>query len=171
MPAARADRQTIASKPCKLFSSTPDWLVIEHVAVQTAVLTNDHKAMTALIEQLMYELHTEAKKAASSAQQEPIGRVPQATASHACPPSSNTASPPQLPFAVVDEVSSSSPAEEAGMLVGDQLVSFAHITKQTPDTLPAVAAALQVCETAASGTQYCLMEAPSFVCVHAAKQL
>ena len=93
------------------------------------------------IEQLMHELHAEVRKAGPSASDKATNRTSQPAASIAA---SNAAALPQLPFAVVDEVSTSSPAEEAGAMVGDQLISFADITRQTPNTLQAVAAALQV---------------------------
>lgn len=119
-------------------------------AVFYAVLTNDHKAVMLSIEQLMHELHAEMKNGSPSPQQGSTNR-PQPAVNHAQIPASSSAALPQLPFAVVDEVSSMSPAEEAGIMVGDQLVSFASVTKHTPNTLPAVAAALQVialCKTA-----------------------
>ena len=58
--------------------------------------------------------------------------------------STTPAAPVRRPFAVIDEVSAASPAEEAGLQIGDQLISFADITAQTANTLPAIAAALQV---------------------------
>lgn len=111
-----------------------------------AVLTNDHKRVTHQIERLMHELHAEARKAPAAdtvkrpriAETDITSIMPLHTSSNAA------AAPPMRPFAVVDEVSSSSPAEEAGVAVGDQLIAFASITGQTPNTLPAVAAALQV---------------------------
>lgn len=124
VPAVRADRQ------------------------QMAVLTNDHKRVTSQIERLMHELHAEARKAPSAdtvkrpgmAEADITSIMPLHTSSNAA------AALPMRPFAVVDEVSSSSPAEEAGVAVGDQLIAFASITGQTPNTLPAVAAALQAHE-------------------------
>ena len=93
------------------------------------------------IEQLMHELHAEVKKGSPSAADKAIDTATQPAARTAA---NNAAALPQLPFAVVDEVSTSSPAEEAGAMVGDQLISFANITRQTPNTMQAVAAALQV---------------------------
>lgn len=124
---------------------TPIHLQWVHLlGVLNAVLSNDHKALMSAIEQLMYELHAEAKKAGPSAQPEPTGTTLQNAATNAHMPDSSTASQLQLPFAVVDEVSSSSPAEEAGIVLGDQILVFADVTKQTPQTLQAVAAAVQV---------------------------
>lgn len=113
---------------------------------QVAVLTNDHKRMTSQIEQLMHELHAEARRApATDTAKRP--RVTETHTSTALPlHTSSTAVPVMRPFALVDEVCSDSPAEEAGVAVGDQLIAFASITGQTPNTLTAVAAALQAHE-------------------------
>ena len=109
-----------------------------------AVLTNDHKAVTSFIEQLMHELHAEVRTAQQVSGMQPARNMPPST-NAAQAAASNAAHSSHLPFAVVDEISSSSPAEEAGINLGDQLISFADITKQTSNTLPAVATALQVC--------------------------
>ena len=113
----------------------------------------------------MHELHAEARTApaldaakrprtleqaatptsASPSAAQSLAAQSSAAQSSAAQSSAATAPAAMLrPFAFVDEVSSSSPAEEAGVLVGDQLVAFADVTGQTQNTLPAVAAALQV---------------------------
>ena len=118
------------------------------VSCVTAVSTNNHKRLTNQIEQLMHELHAEARKAPAldAAQQ---NKTTDTSSSLAVPAQSaavmTSSSPPvNRPFAVIDEVSAASPAEEAGLQIGDQLISFADITAQTANTLPAIAAALQV---------------------------
>jgi len=120
-------------------------MLLKCILVSFAVLTNDHKRVTSQIEQLMHELHAEARRApAADTAKRP--RVTETHTSTALPlHTSSTAVPAMRPFALVDEVSSDSPAEEAGVAVGDQLIAFASVTGQTPNTLPAVAAALQVC--------------------------
>ncbi len=120
-------------------------MLLEYILISFAVLTNDHKRVTSQIEQLMHELHAEARRApATDTAKRP--RVTETHTSTALPLyTSSTAVPAMRPFALVDEVSSHSPAEEAGVAVGDQLIAFASVTGQTPNTLPAVAAALQVC--------------------------
>ena len=120
-------------------------MLLKYILMPFAVLTNDHKRVTSQIEQLMHELHAEARRApATDTAKRP--RVTETHTSTALPlHTSSTAVPAVRPFALVDEVSSNSPAEEAGVAVGDQLIAFASITGQTPNTLPAVAAALQVC--------------------------
>lgn len=141
--AARADRHNIAGDDATCmhpFNSSGFIFLL----CLNAVLSNDHKALMSAIEQLMYELHAEAKKAGPSAHPESTGTTLQTAAANAYMPDSSTASQLQLPFAVVDEVSGSSPAEEAGIVLGDQFLVFANVTKQTPRTLQAVAAAVQV---------------------------
>ncbi len=120
-------------------------MLLKCILISFAVLTNDHKRVTSQIEQLMHELHAEARRApAADTAKRP--RVTETHTSTAVPlHTSSTAVPAMRPFALVDEVSSDSPAEEAGVAVGDQLIAFASVTGQTPNTLPAVAAALQVC--------------------------
>lgn len=120
----------------------------EHNAAQT----NDHKALTRQMERLLHQLHALSNQ--------PGGGTPAAAAAAAGelarPPVPAAAAPPQgsaaaaqhpaaalPPFAVVDELSQGSPAAAAGLQLWDQMLSFAGVTKQTPDTLQAVAAALQ----------------------------
>lgn len=116
---------------------------------QVAVLTNDHKRLTNQIEQLMHELHADARQAPAS---DPAKRARTTEVSNKLALPTQPAAPmpstaPVLrPFAVIDEVSGNSPAEEAGLVVGDQLVAFADITGQTQNTLPSIAAALQANE-------------------------
>ena len=50
------------------------------------------------------------------------------------------------PFAEIDEVTEGSPAEAAGIKVGDLMVSFGRVTAQTPNVLQAVASALAASE-------------------------
>lgn len=119
------------------------------VIVCGTVLTNDHKRLTNQIEQLMHELHADARQAPAS---DPAKRARTTEVSNKLALPTQPAAPmpstaPVLrPFAVIDEVSGNSPAEEAGLVVGDQLVAFADITGQTQNTLPSIAAALQVCD-------------------------
>lgn len=117
---------------------------------KVAVLTNDHKRITNQIEQLMHELHAEARKAPAvgSAKRPRTMDVSSSLAAPAQPAASVThaAASSVTPFAVIDEVSANSPAEEAGLHVGDQLISFADISGQTANALPAIAAALQASE-------------------------
>lgn len=111
----------------------------------------------------MHELHAEARKAPAvgSAKRPRTMDVSSSLAAPAQPAASVThaAASSVTPFAVIDEVSANSPAEEAGLHVGDQLISFADISGQTANALPAIAAALQVhtCNVAKPIVCSCLM--------------
>ena len=111
------------------------------------MLTNDHKRVTNQIEQLMHELHAEARSApAVESAKRPKTTEASSRTEVPLPSVVPLAATPVLrPFAVIDEVSSSSPAEEAGLVIGDQLLAFADITGQTQNCLPSIATALQVC--------------------------
>lgn len=50
------------------------------------------------------------------------------------------------PFAKIDEVAEGSPAATAGVRLGDLMVSFGHVTAQTPNVLQAVARLLAASE-------------------------
>lgn len=121
---------------------------------QAAVLTNDLKALMAQADRLLQQLHAPIKAAASAAGTRPAPASPHVAASRPPqaapatePSSAATAASPQgpallRPFAVVDEVAEGSPAGQAGIAVGDQMLRFAGVQAQ-PSALQAVAAALQ----------------------------
>ena len=107
-------------------------------------------------ERLLQQLHAPIKAAASAAGTRQASALPRVAASRppsqaapaAEPSSAATAASPQgaallRPFAVVDEVAEGSPAGQAGIAVGDQMLRFAGVQAQ-PNALQAVAAALQV---------------------------
>ena len=118
-----------------------------------AVLSNDHKALTSQMEQLLHQLHAQSRDAGrpaaqslvSTAAAEPEPAVAAAAAASSQPPSTNgPARLPAQPFAVVDEVSTGSPASSAGIQLGDQLCAFGSATASSrPSPLQAVAAELQ----------------------------
>lgn len=96
---------------------------------------NDHKALTNRVEEVVKRLFEENKTAATTATGAPAAAPAAAAAAAPARP------PPQarpavaaphlarlLPFARVDNVAASSPAEEAGMLRGDRVVSFGSIS-------------------------------------------
>ena len=106
------------------------------------------------MEQLLHQLHALSNQpggstagGAAAAAGEParaaVGALPAAAAQQTNVQHPAAALPP---FAVVDEVSQGSPAAAAGLQLWDQMLSFAGVTKQTPNTLQAVAAALQANE-------------------------
>jgi 26S proteasome non-ATPase regulatory subunit 9 len=121
-----------------------------------AALTNDHKALTRQMEPLLHQLHSLSNDPG------PSNGLPDRTER---PPNPQLVPPPPAwlgngrgsgaagaadsgmadvppPFAVIDEVSLASPAEEAGLQLGDQLCRFGAVTWRSPGTLQAVAAEL-----------------------------
>lgn len=130
------------------FNVNPDPRPPSHNAAQS----NDHKALTRQMEQLLHQLHALSNQpgsGASSAAAADAGEPARPPAPAAAAPPQGSAAATQHPaaalppFAVVDELSQGSPAAAAGLQLWDQMLSFAGVTKQTPDTLQAVAAALQ----------------------------
>ncbi|KAK9830275.1 hypothetical protein WJX72_010756 [[Myrmecia] bisecta] len=136
-----------------------------------AVLSNDHKALTAQIDQLLQQLHAQNRPEASPSTHkkprtdaQPVRSDPgaaqasgaAAAASAAATGSLNGARPASgtaassRPYAVVDEVSPDSPASTAGIRLGDQLVSFGDVSwRDGQSELKAVAAELQASENQA----------------------
>lgn len=130
-----------------------------------AALTNDHKGLSRQMEQLLHALHAQSGQVGSSRITQP---APAAGADPSSPGALSAAAPPALrssisspqqpaaalspaaaraaaagPFAMVDELAEGSPAAEAGLQLHDQLCSFGGVTRQTPNTLQAVAAVLR----------------------------
>ncbi|PNH10580.1 26S proteasome non-ATPase regulatory subunit 9 [Tetrabaena socialis] len=122
-------------------------------------LTNDHKAMTDRLARLLAEVH-----AASRADGSPAGAVASTTSGNASAASQtnsdadgtrpgavaadgpagssgNEAFIALVPFAMVDEVSSGSPAAAAGLQVGDLLCDFGGVAVERAVGAPAAEAA------------------------------
>lgn len=111
-----------------------------------AAMTNDHKALSTQLEQLLHQLHALSRQPGSAA---PSAATTQQQAGAELHPPQGQSAPLQLaqvgrPFAAVDEVSPASPASLAGIQLGDQLCRFGNVTADTPATLQQVAATLQV---------------------------
>ena len=183
VPAIRADRQAIISAPRRLRCAVPPppelpaslpYPVGRSFHPDAAcpppppptplstVLTNDHKALSGRVEQLLHQLHAATAAGSTSSSQQQVAAASAAAAPAAATTRSAVAPeepapargaggdsaqqgalPP--PFAVIDELSADSPAEVAGLQLWDQLCSFAGVTVHTPGdggTLQAVAAAL-----------------------------
>lgn len=79
------------------------------------MLSNDHKALTAKIEQLLHQMHVERVDAQPSHSSAPShAHIDEGAGMRA--------------FAEIDEVKDGSPAAVAGMLVGDQLLALGNVT-------------------------------------------
>lgn len=117
----------------------------------TAALTNDQKALTSQMEQLLHALHAQSRQPGAPAT--PPAAAPAAPSASPPGPAAQQQQQPPLqaaqqqlrPFAVVDEVSHGSPASSAGIHLGDQLCRFGPVVADTPNTLQQVAGTLQVC--------------------------
>jgi 26S proteasome non-ATPase regulatory subunit 9 len=125
-----------------------------------AVLSTDHKALSARLEAALHALHATARSgggggagggfaaAAAPPRRAPRADAPEMVVDEAGRVASAIAVPAASvhPFAVVDEVAEGGPAAEAGVQVGDAVVRFGHATAQSPAPMAAVAAALAAAE-------------------------
>lgn len=88
------------------------------------MLSNDHKALTARIEQLLHQLHYERVGDA---------QPPERTAAPLHPNTCNVEDEGagMRAFADIDEVTTASPAAMAGLRVGDKLLALGNVTATT----------------------------------------
>ncbi len=146
-PFLRLDRLAFLSNVVQGFPrANIDIPAIRSDRVQVIRLTNDHKQLTQELEQILHQFHaraghvaerhsTAAPPAAARPAGEDTAQQPRANGAHALD---------MRPFALIDEVFEDSPAREAGVQLGDQVVEFAgSINAQTASPLSAVATALQ----------------------------
>ncbi len=126
-----------------------------------AVLSTDHKALSARLEAALHALHAAARAggggaanggafstASAAPRRAPRADAPEMIVDEAGRVASAIAVPAASvqPFATVDEVAEGGPAAEAGVQVGDAVVRFGHATAQSPAPMAAVAAALAAAE-------------------------
>mmetsp|Transcript_15665 Transcript_15665/g.25989 ORF Transcript_15665/g.25989 Transcript_15665/m.25989 type:complete len:204 (+) Transcript_15665:129-740(+) len=79
-----------------------------------ACLHTDHKQITKQIEQDLLKLHAQTRSSGTTSSQPAV-----------------ISKPSLPPFALIDEVSSDSPATAAGLCVGDAIVSFGPLTRKS----------------------------------------
>mmetsp|Transcript_108984 Transcript_108984/g.172160 ORF Transcript_108984/g.172160 Transcript_108984/m.172160 type:complete len:216 (+) Transcript_108984:80-727(+) len=104
-----------------------------------ACAQTDHVEVMKKIEAALFSLHSESRVA-----------VPREKVATLAPAEEDVdmveATPPQLPsppFALIDEVSNDSPAQEAGLAIGDLVLRFGHVCRQDTGDLNACFAAIQ----------------------------
>ena len=92
-----------------------------------AVINTDHKALMSEIEKTLHLIHADlptVEELRSTLSDAPARNVEH---SGSC-----------MPFAVIDEILDASPAKDAGLVNGDELLAFGKVTAQTLDALNAV---------------------------------
>ncbi|XP_069121598.1 26S proteasome non-ATPase regulatory subunit 9-like [Argopecten irradians] len=107
---------------------------VRHARHQIICLQNDHKAVMAEIEEELYKIHAEARKAKGESMDttEEGGSV-----------QTQSLTERLSPFADVDRVDEGSPAAEAGLKVGDAIVQFGSITSSTFQSMQNIASVVQ----------------------------
>mmetsp|Transcript_38606 Transcript_38606/g.83942 ORF Transcript_38606/g.83942 Transcript_38606/m.83942 type:complete len:223 (+) Transcript_38606:128-796(+) len=115
-----------------------------------AVLKNDHKDLSARLEQGLLALHASASNSGTRSPVEPqtvdsaadnVRSRPTNVAAE--PMEEDTPVPSASAFAMIDEVTSGSPAADDGLLVGDLVVQFGEVRHSGGGELARVAQALQ----------------------------
>lgn len=97
---------------------------------------NDYKDALSQIEQALQEHHASASSSTAEGSRTAVGAVW----------SDETTSPPspsETPFASVNEISRSSPAEQAGLKVGDRIRRFGHVNWINHEKLSKISEAVQ----------------------------
>ncbi|XP_022086107.1 26S proteasome non-ATPase regulatory subunit 9-like [Acanthaster planci] len=93
-------------------------------------LQNDHKALMVQIESSLHDLHAFERQ-----QREQGGSLPTNGA--------GSAAAALVPFARIDLVTEGSPAANAGLLVGDEIIEFGHVNTSNFKSMQDVAAVVQ----------------------------
>ncbi|CAH1796142.1 unnamed protein product [Owenia fusiformis] len=94
-------------------------------------LQNDHKALMKDIEEVLYQVHAEARLQDVTHMDTGADQsVPDAASQ-------------QTPFAKVDRVDDGSPSSKSGLLVGDELLQFGSISKENFTSLQSIGAVVQ----------------------------
>jgi len=129
--AVRNDRHRLAGAPLASRARGPS----AELAPLCAVLKTDYTHLSDALERSLHALHAAARAggaAASPSASEP--KRPRLDADSSGPAAMDTSegsepplAPPLVAFALIDEVSADSPASEAGLCVGDALLSLGDV--------------------------------------------
>ena len=100
---------------------------------------NDHKALTNRVEEIVKKLLEESSSGGNASNATMTTAATTAVAAAPAPPPAArpAAAAPRtrlIPFARVGDVAASSPAQEAGMQVGDRVVSFGTVSVSVPSS-------------------------------------
>ncbi|XP_013415550.1 26S proteasome non-ATPase regulatory subunit 9-like [Lingula anatina] len=110
-----------------------DVYTVRHARHRIACLQNDHKAKMKEIEENLYQLHEEARKQKEQAME--VDSSAQET-------KVDTAID-EKPFAKIDRVDSGSPASQAGLTLGDEIIEFGSVNVKNFTTLQNIATVVQ----------------------------
>lgn len=104
-------------------------------------LKNDHKTLMGKLEKAIEEHFAAGKTAEASAAAETAARAPEAN--HAIQSPASSSGLAAAPFAKVNSVAPDSPADEAGMQVGDRVTTFGSVNFTNHERLSKVAQVVQ----------------------------
>mmetsp|Transcript_31399 Transcript_31399/g.83543 ORF Transcript_31399/g.83543 Transcript_31399/m.83543 type:complete len:215 (-) Transcript_31399:131-775(-) len=101
-----------------------DIYAVRNARQSLACKQNDHMSLMKKIEQALEQLHAESR----------VSVAPPVTSTASQPVTRDLVSGavpdlPPAPFAVIDQVSDSSPAHQSGLVVGDQICSFGGVSR------------------------------------------
>jgi 26S proteasome non-ATPase regulatory subunit 9 len=111
-----------AKKPLPKFDAKSGKWVVQNWDGSVAGVANGDQRTFETLEEVTPPVSTESSRGSASQQQD----------------SSTTTPKPTEPFAVIDAVASNSPAQQAGLLVGDQVVEFGSINHTNHKNLMAL---------------------------------
>ena len=94
-----------------------------------AVINTDHKALMSEIEKVLHMVHNELPS---------VEEMRSTMKAAAVQPDRDEFTSASTAFAIIDQILDTSPAKEAGLINGDELLAFGRVTAQTSDALNAV---------------------------------
>ncbi|KAK3105800.1 hypothetical protein FSP39_006016 [Pinctada imbricata] len=109
-----------------------DVYTVRHARHKISCLQNDHKDVMKEIEEELYKIHAEARQKKAESMEEDDGQ------------SAGTSGKEELlPFATVDRVDDRSPASNAGLEAGDEILSFGSVTCNNFQNMSNIASVVQ----------------------------
>lgn len=102
-------------------------------------LRNDYKSLMSRIEEGLHSHHAQARNTASTQPASASSNQSSSTANQAAPESSTL----EVPFAKINSIVAGSPAEDAGLKVGDKICGFGSVNWMNHEKLSKVAETVQ----------------------------